>query len=69
MAAGLGLLRLSPRTLWSMTPRELVAALSIVLPRAALTPPTPAGLDALLRRLPDHPVPKQRLGTISHDRI
>jgi uncharacterized phage protein (TIGR02216 family) len=52
MAAGLGLLRLSPRTFWSMTPRELAAALS-VLSQPTQSPPARAGLVALMRRFPD----------------
>lgn len=32
MAAGFGLLRLSPRTFWSMTPRELERAMSVLAP-------------------------------------
>ena len=54
MAAGLGLLRLSPTAFWSMTPRELAAALRAVLgdPAAAL-PPSRNDLAALMRRFPD----------------
>ena len=38
MAAGFGLLRLSPRTFWSMTPREMERAMSVLKPfsRASL---------------------------------
>ena len=32
MAAGFGLLRLSPKTFWSMTPRELERAMSVLAP-------------------------------------
>jgi uncharacterized phage protein (TIGR02216 family) len=32
MAAGFGLLRLSPGTFWSMTPRELERAMSVLAP-------------------------------------
>ena len=53
MAAGFGLLRLSPRTLWSMTPRELAAALSVGLPKAAQPPPSNASVADLMRRVPD----------------
>ena len=54
MAAGLGLLRLPPRHFWSMTPRELAAALRAVLgdPVASM-PPSRADFDALLQRFPD----------------
>ncbi|MDE1567587.1 rcc01693 family protein [Aquabacter sediminis] len=51
MAAGLGLLRLSPDAFWRMTPRELAAAM------APFTPPASAldraGFEDLLRRFPD----------------
>jgi uncharacterized phage protein (TIGR02216 family) len=55
MAAGLGLLRLRPADFWSMTPKELDAALrgllgplpgGEALPRSALTD--------LMKRYPDH---------------
>jgi uncharacterized phage protein (TIGR02216 family) len=57
MAAGFGLLRLSPRDLWSMTPRELAAALSVVLPLAAPPAPSYADITRLMRRFPDLPNP------------
>ncbi|NGO53625.1 phage tail assembly chaperone [Mesorhizobium camelthorni] len=52
MSAGFGLLRLSPRTFWSMTPRELERAMSV------LAPATRAGigrgeLAELMRAFPD----------------
>ncbi len=54
MAAGLGLLRLAPSDFWSMTPRELAAAIDGALGRipapSALARP---GLDALMARYPD----------------
>jgi uncharacterized phage protein (TIGR02216 family) len=54
MAAGLGLLRLPPQQFWSMTPRELAAALRVVLPRQLdAAPPTRSQLDALIERFPD----------------
>lgn len=54
MAAGLGLLRLPPQQFWAMTPRELAAALRVVLPDAAhAVPPTRRDLDALIDRFPD----------------
>jgi uncharacterized phage protein (TIGR02216 family) len=55
MALGLGLLRLEPRTFWSMTPRELDCAarpLLGVAPRLA-DQPARADLAALLSRFPD----------------
>jgi uncharacterized phage protein (TIGR02216 family) len=52
MAAGFGLLRLSPAALWSMTPRELAAAVSaFVVPGAA--PPARSDLAQLMRAFPD----------------
>jgi uncharacterized phage protein (TIGR02216 family) len=54
MAAGLGLLRLSPAVFWSMTPRELAAALRGLLGPAHLDPAlSRASLSALMRRYPD----------------
>jgi uncharacterized phage protein (TIGR02216 family) len=54
MAAGLGLLRLRPADLWSMTPRELDAALRGLLgPFHADHPLTRAALDTLISRYPD----------------
>jgi uncharacterized phage protein (TIGR02216 family) len=54
MAAGLGLLRLDPRAFWSMTPRELSAALGAVLgPGRGERPPSRSDLAALMQRFPD----------------
>jgi uncharacterized phage protein (TIGR02216 family) len=54
MAAGLGLLRLRPDDLWSMTPRELEAALrGLIGPFGAETPLPRSGLAALMARHPD----------------
>ncbi len=53
MAAGLGLLGLSPATFWSMTPRELAAALRGRLGPPPAGPPSREELSALLRRYPD----------------
>jgi uncharacterized phage protein (TIGR02216 family) len=54
MAAGLGLLRLRPADFWSMTPRELDAALRGLLgpPREETPLPRPA-LTELMSRFPD----------------
>jgi uncharacterized phage protein (TIGR02216 family) len=52
MAFGLGVLRLSPRDFWSMTPRELASATDGVYgvkPGA----PSRATLDELMRAFPD----------------
>ena len=54
MAAGLGLLRLPPALFWSMTPKELEAALRGLL--GPLTPDAPlprAALAQLMSRFPD----------------
>lgn len=51
MRAGLGLLRLPPQSFWTMTPRELAAALG-PLPRVQAAP-TRAALDALMHAYPD----------------
>lgn len=50
MAAGLGLLRLSPADFWAMTPRELAAATGH---RAEPGAPDRAALAALIKRFPD----------------
>ncbi len=54
MRVGLGVLRLSPATLWSMTPRELAAALEGALGPApgdgAIDRPS---LASLMARYPD----------------
>ncbi len=36
MAVGFGLLRLSPKTFWSMTPREMERAMSVIWPASGL---------------------------------
>jgi uncharacterized phage protein (TIGR02216 family) len=54
MAAGLGLLRLRPSDFWSMTPRELDAALRGMLgPAHGSEPPSRAVLAELMRSYPD----------------
>jgi uncharacterized phage protein (TIGR02216 family) len=54
MATGLGLLRLSPAVFWSMTPKELTAAVHGLLGPELPTPSfTRADLGALLERFPD----------------
>jgi uncharacterized phage protein (TIGR02216 family) len=54
MAAGLGLLRLRPADLWSMTPRELDAALRGLLGSAHGEEPLHrATLADLMKRYPD----------------
>ena len=54
MAAGLGLLRLPPAHFWSMTPRELAAALRGVLGRAdSAAPPPRSALTHMMTRYPD----------------
>jgi uncharacterized phage protein (TIGR02216 family) len=54
MAAGLGLLRLRPADFWSMTPKELDAALRGLLgPVREDAPPPRSKLTALMARYPD----------------
>lgn len=54
MAAGLGVLRLAPAHFWSMTPRELEAALIALLgPVHADTPPPRSALADMMSRSPD----------------
>ncbi|NKB82954.1 rcc01693 family protein [Brucella grignonensis] len=51
MRAGFGLLRLSSKDFWAMTPRELAAALGPVLRNTYA--PSRATLDALMHAFPD----------------
>lgn len=51
MAAGFGLLRLSPQAFWAMTPRELERAASVLFPRAPA--PRREQLHDLMRAFPD----------------
>ncbi|MEQ1615188.1 MAG: phage tail assembly chaperone [Hyphomicrobiaceae bacterium] len=51
MAAGFGILRLSPATLWSMTPREFAAAVGWLTPAEAR--PSRSDLSQLMTRFPD----------------
>lgn len=54
MTAGLGTLRLAPHDFWSMTPRELDAALRGALGLTAATPAmTRSDLKALMAAFPD----------------
>jgi len=52
MAFGLGVLRLSPRDFWSMTPRELFFAAEGVYGRGG-SKPSRAALDELMQKFPD----------------
>lgn len=52
MAAGFGLLRLSPREFWSMTPREFASALGAMATEGTQAPGR-ADLVALMRLFPD----------------
>lgn len=51
MQVGLGVLRLSPATLWSMTPREFAAAVSWLAPAPQV--PSRGVLRGLMQRFPD----------------
>lgn len=53
MAFGLGRLRLAPGDFWSMTPRELAAAMSAFVPRHGPSPDRGA-LAALMAIYPDN---------------
>jgi len=54
MAAGLGLLRLRPADFWSMTPKELDAALRGLLgPEPGGEPQSRMALTQLMARYPD----------------
>ncbi len=52
MAAGFGLLRLSPQAFWAMTPRELDRAASVLFPARGAAPARDE-LAALMRAFPD----------------
>ena len=52
MAAGFGLLRLSPDAFWAMTPRELRAAFSVFV-GPVRSPPTRDDLRHLMQSFPD----------------
>jgi len=54
MAAAFGLLRLSPKDFWSMTPREMERAMS-VLGGARAGAPGRGDLAEMMRRFPDGP--------------
>ncbi len=53
MAAGLGVLRLSPRVFWAMTPREFDAALRGAFGVAVPHPMSRTDLAALMTEYPD----------------
>ena len=54
MAAGFGLLRLSPAVFWSLTLRELDAALRGLLgPNAQRATPDRSALETLMQHFPD----------------
>ncbi len=57
MAAGLGLLRLEPRAFWSMTLREIEAALRGLYGVAGTDrPPARADLTAMMQQFPDRSI-------------
>ena len=53
MAIGLGLLRLSPKAFWAMTPLEFERAIS-VLAQHRQAPPDRGDLTALMHAFPDN---------------
>lgn len=55
MGLGLGLLRLKPADFWTMTPRELAAALQPFAQNRGATQPLPRqDLDRMMQKFPDH---------------
>ncbi len=60
MAAGLGLLRLSPDAFWAMTPREFAAAIGSLVPLPAR--PSRRDLGGLMQRFPDRVNTSQQSG-------
>ena len=64
MGLGLGVLRLAPAQFWSMTPRELDAAVRGLLgPTAISLGPPRATLETLMRRFPDKITASRKLLT------
>jgi uncharacterized phage protein (TIGR02216 family) len=57
MGFGFGVLRLSPRQFWSMTPRELACAIDAVTGRAA--PLDRGSFTQLMQRYPDDVTSRQ----------
>lgn len=53
MAFGLGVLALPPSHFWSMTPREMAAAMQVLRQQPVTPPPSRAELDRLITRYPD----------------
>jgi uncharacterized phage protein (TIGR02216 family) len=53
MALGLGMLRLSPTAFWTMTPRELRAALSSIIDPGPISRPSREDLARLMEAYPD----------------
>ncbi len=52
MGFAFAVLRLSPRAFWSMTPKEISAAIDTVSPRSRQRPER-SDLDRLMSRFPD----------------
>ncbi|MGB3539621.1 MAG: phage tail assembly chaperone [Mesorhizobium sp.] len=61
MAMGFGLLRLSPKAFWAMTPIEFERAMSVVQPGRTSTPGR-ADLAALMRAFPDLAITETEFG-------
>lgn len=53
MRFGFGILRLSPRDFWAMTPRELASAFEALSGRSRATPPQRQTLETLMQTYPD----------------
>jgi uncharacterized phage protein (TIGR02216 family) len=53
MAVGFGALGFAPQVFWSMTPKELEAALRGKFGGASEGPPARADVTSLMRRFPD----------------
>jgi len=53
LAIGLGVLRLSPRDFWAMTPVELARAIAGLNGGMPAAPMSRGSLDALIARFPD----------------
>lgn len=70
MAAGFGVLRLSPAHFWAMTPKELGAALRGLAGRTHADAPLPrASLAHLMTRYPDAASPRGLSPGSSHPQL
>ncbi len=53
MQTGMGMLAIAPNVFWSMTPKELTAAINAIAGESATQTISRSDLDGLLARFPD----------------